>query len=284
MAIKHILVPLTGESNAAHVVICALKLAQRLSAHITVTDTAGDPRMFIGVDPTDGIASVEVYRLLEEVQENKRAQARKSFDEAVAITKVAIVDKLPGTGSSAGWFDGRTVRGATVTTLGRLADLVVVNRPGDKGGVSDHEAIEIAVFSERRPVLIVPPGAPEIGQHAAIAWNGSVEAADAVERSLDLLAPGSTLTIIQVGDIRPGGAPAKDLMAYLGWHGLTSELRQVADQPQATGKLILKTAQAAGAGLLIMGAYTHSRLRERLLGGVTNHVLKKAGIPVLLAH
>lgn len=74
------------------------------------------------------------------------------------------------------------------------------------------------------------------------------------------------------------------MIAYLGWHGFDAELRQIADQPEATGKLILKTAKAAKAGLLIFGPYTHSRLREKLLGGVTDHMLKKAIIPVLMAH
>ena len=48
--------------------------------------------------------------------------------------------------------------------------------------------------------------------------------------------------------------------------------------------LLLREAHAVGAGMLIMGAYTHSRLRESLLGGVTATMLKQATIPLLMAH
>ena len=41
---------------------------------------------------------------------------------------------------------------------------------------------------------------------------------------------------------------------------------------------------AEGADLLVMGGYSHSRLREMILGGVTRHMLEKATLPLLLAH
>ncbi len=47
---------------------------------------------------------------------------------------------------------------------------------------------------------------------------------------------------------------------------------------------MLEIAEASGAGLLIMGAYEHSRFGEALLGGVTRDVLRQSRIPVLVAH
>lgn len=83
MAIKHILVALTGEGNAAHVPLCALKLAKRLSAHVTATDTVADPRTYISLDPTGFSAPPnsygDIYRDLEKLLEHKRALARKSL-------------------------------------------------------------------------------------------------------------------------------------------------------------------------------------------------------------
>ena len=40
----------------------------------------------------------------------------------------------------------------------------------------------------------------------------------------------------------------------------------------------------AGAWLRVMGAYTPSRRRELVFGGVTAHALRSARIPVLMAH
>ncbi|MFN2260040.1 MAG: universal stress protein, partial [Parasphingopyxis sp.] len=38
------------------------------------------------------------------------------------------------------------------------------------------------------------------------------------------------------------------------------------------------------AGLIVMGGYGHSRLREFLLGGVTRELLERSPLPLLLAH
>jgi len=285
MTIKHILVPLTGNGNASHVPLCAFRLAQRLNAHVMGTDTIGDPEIYM--DPMGVSMSpeyfAEIQQVLAKAQKQKRDRARKAFDEAVAITKLPIVDKPTCGGPSTYWMNDGTLDGAPVAALGRLTDLIVVNRPGEYG-VADRQAVEDAIFAARRPVLVLPHGVSEIGKHAAIAWNGSPEAANAVEGAFDLLEPGTKITIIQVGEIRPGGTSAADLADYLGWHCFESGLVQVADQPKATAQLIVNTAKKAGAGLLIMGAYTHSRLREMVLGGVTEHMLKKADIPVLMVH
>ena len=50
------------------------------------------------------------------------------------------------------------------------------------------------------------------------------------------------------------------------------------------GEVLLAKARELGADLLVMGAYSHTRLRERILGGVTKYVLEHADIPVLAFH
>ena len=50
------------------------------------------------------------------------------------------------------------------------------------------------------------------------------------------------------------------------------------------GDVLLEEAERVSADLLVMGAYSHSRLRELILGGVTRHVLQNADLPVLMAH
>ncbi|TAL03253.1 MAG: universal stress protein [Rhodospirillaceae bacterium] len=286
MTIKHILVPLTGAGHENHVPLCALRVAQRLNAHVMAMDTVGDPEVYI--DPAGvGMSPAyygEIQEALDKAQAQKRARARKAFDEAVAITKVPIVDKPTCGGPSTYWITGSKNENATVAAMGRLTDLVVVNRPGANDGFAERESLEDAVFAAHRPALVVPHGITEISKDAAIAWNGSPEAANAVERALELLEPGSKITIIQVGEIQSGGTPVSELVDYLGWHCFQSEVCQIADQPKATARLILHAAKKAGVGLLIMGAYTHSRLREMILGGVTDQMLKTTDIPVLMVH
>jgi nucleotide-binding universal stress UspA family protein len=47
---------------------------------------------------------------------------------------------------------------------------------------------------------------------------------------------------------------------------------------------LLGEASNSGADLLVMGGYHHSRMRQLILGGVTQHVLEAAELPVLMAH
>ena len=117
-----------------------------------------------------------------------------------------------------------------------------------------------------------------------VAWNGSAEAARAVEHVIGLFTPNTKVTVLQIGDIRTGRLPAERLVDYLGWHCFETELRRVPDQPHNTSGIILDEAKRAQAGCIIMGAYTHSRTREMLLGGVTDFLLRHSPYPLLMAH
>ena len=49
------------------------------------------------------------------------------------------------------------------------------------------------------------------------------------------------------------------------------------------GAQLLEHAQSLDA-LLVMGAFSHPRFKEVILGGVTDYVLRKATVPVLMMH
>jgi len=78
---------------------------------------------------------------------------------------------------------------------------------------------------------------------------------------------------------------ASELQSYLAWHGIDAELRTLTVSGASdVGPSLLRTCDDVQASLLVMGAYTHSRLRQLIIGGVTRHVLDNAHLPVLLAH
>jgi nucleotide-binding universal stress UspA family protein len=79
------------------------------------------------------------------------------------------------------------------------------------------------------------------------------------------------------------GPEAPELVSYLATHGVRASMRQFASIDREVGAGLLAAAGAFGADLLCMGAYSHSRLRQLILGGVTRHVLEAATLPVLMA-
>jgi nucleotide-binding universal stress UspA family protein len=80
------------------------------------------------------------------------------------------------------------------------------------------------------------------------------------------------------------GADAPGTPAILTEHGITAELHVLPIGSGSFGSALLHEAHELGADMMVMGAYQHSPIRERLLGGVTRFALTNADLPVLMRH
>ena len=285
MTIKHILLPLTGEPHSADAAICGLALAKQLGAHVTAgyEDEIGP----VYVSPDFGaVANLGAfYEQMQKVRADRRARARAHFDSAVGKIKLPIVSAPVCKQGSTMWMDDKGGIDAPISAFGALTDLVVVNAPGNSHSPTPWNVVEEALFSAHRPTMVVPQGARTVDlSRALIAWNGSSEAANAAEHALDLLSQGAKVTVLQIGELKPGRMSAEKLIDYLGWHCFEADLRRVPENPNETCQIILDEVRRAQAGLLIMGAYTHSRTREMILGGVTDFMLRNTPLPILMAH
>lgn len=284
MTIKHILLPLTGEPDAADAAVCALSLARTLKAHVTASfeDHLGaltvPPDLVVTGSQYGGF-----YDQLQQVRVDRRAKAREIFDKAVKATSLPIVSAPLCTQGSAMWVDDAD--DALVSGYGPLTDLVVLGAPGNQNSPPAWQVAETAMFGARRPVVIVPKGTKSLNfANILVAWNGSAEVAQAVTRAIDLMPSDAKITVLQVGNLKKGHMPAERAMDYFGWHCFAPELRRVPDRPAETSGIILDEVRRAGATAIVMGAYTHSRTRELLFGGVTDFMLRYALTPVLMAH
>jgi len=123
---------------------------------------------------------------------------------------------------------------------------------------------------------------PRMGETILIAWNGSIEGVRAVQSLLDLL-PGCAK--VRVASVPEGhnDTAALELVRYLGWQGIEAQVAEVAKEGGTSQRLLQASAEQQ-AGLLVMGAYSHGRLRQMVLGGVTRDMTHHAGLPILLAH
>ena len=121
-----------------------------------------------------------------------------------------------------------------------------------------------------------------------VAWNGSREAGRAVEEALPLMRASSAVTVLLVDpdDEFADVEFAQDLVAHLGRHGLNARTQVIRRElaTLAVSDTILTQVAELDADLLVMGAYSHSRFREIILGGVTRDILRDMNVPVLMAH
>jgi nucleotide-binding universal stress UspA family protein len=118
-----------------------------------------------------------------------------------------------------------------------------------------------------------------------VAWDGKRAAARALGDAVHLLGLSGRTTLLTIGDApEPAPEAGDDVVALLRRHGLTAErLIRPAGRGGVT-QAILDACTAAGAGMLVMGAYEHSKFTEDLLGGVTRDILRNARVPVLMSH
>ena len=174
----------------------------------------------------------------------------------------------------------------------RYADLVVVSQdsePETAPPTSVRSLPEQLVLRGPRPVLVVPDtyrGRPLIDS-IVVGWDGSMQAVRAIEAALPMLQGAGTVTLAVVdpdasADLH-GEEPGADMAVYLARHGVPVDV-VVERNATGAGEVLLTLARKAEAGLIVAGAYGHSRLREWALGGVTRDLLGAAPIPVLLAH
>jgi nucleotide-binding universal stress UspA family protein len=172
-----------------------------------------------------------------------------------------------------------------VVREGQLTDLILIGRPDKADAPLDEVALESALFGTGRPVLLCPIAEPASASRIAlVAWNGSLEATRAVAAALPLLARMDRVDVVTIGQDGPGQISADDLANYLGAHGIKASATNIVDLSAPAGKMILDHGKAIGAGLIVMGAYTHSRVRELFLGGATREALRAATVPVLMTH
>jgi len=167
----------------------------------------------------------------------------------------------------------------------RYFDIVLL--PWSQEAVSLNDLAQAVVFGSGRPSLLVPPDARSRPiEHVAIAWDASRVAARAIADLMPLLASGCRITVLTVQDEKP--LPGKDiaeaLSASLRQRGFAAEPRHIALAGRTVAQALQEGAIEAGAQLLAMGGFGHSRVRDFVLGGATKGIFAELKLPVLLSH
>jgi nucleotide-binding universal stress UspA family protein len=83
---------------------------------------------------------------------------------------------------------------------------------------------------------------------------------------------------------RNGEEPGADVAAYLARHGIEVTVDRLASGGRPVDEVLNQHALDVSADLIVMGGYSHSRLRERIFGGVTRAILEEPSVCVLMTH
>ena len=117
-----------------------------------------------------------------------------------------------------------------------------------------------------------------------IAWDGSVEASNAVTFSIPLLIDANVHIVNFEETFDKLEISIDELKSYLELHNVNSTIIDASSYTETVSNNILKLADRIGSELIIMGAWSHRRITELVLGGVTRDMYHKTKYPVFLSH
>lgn len=284
MTIRNILVPCFPDVRFRAQLTASVRLARQVEAHISAVFILSDPRTMLAAIPVRSLAAGVDIHTIEQDCETVAAEAEAAFvkwrtDEGLPASIVEQSLRTP----YASWSRRTGPIEPSVVRCGRLADLIVLNLP-DTSQPATGRAFDAAVFESGRPTLLVPQTLPsDLLRHVVIAWNGSLEATRAIAGAMTLLHQAEKVSIFtSLTDYEL--EQDQDLADFLSWHGINPRYYRPPNEGHASGESLLRVAGDLGATMIVMGAYTHSRVREMLLGGLTKHVIENASVPILMMH
>ena len=135
-----------------------------------------------------------------------------------------------------------------------------------------------------RPVVIVPDE-PTQAKNVIVAYDGSAQAARALQAFLAADLPGfEEIHVVSVGGDRIEAARHGDrAVEFLRLHNRVSQLHAIGSTA-APASILAEQAVALHAGLIVMGAYGHSILKELVFGSTTRTLLDSSPVPLFLFH
>ena len=215
------------------------------------------------------------------------------FKTNVVAVKERFETKLRKDGLKGEWRTVNSLYTEIAPSLmehGRTADLIMVSQIGENPGASIEQGlVEHVVMESGRPVLIIPQKSTLAELKSAVAgFNATREATRALFDGLPLLRSAGDVRVVWVDPYKErsvaGEVPGAEAAAALARHRVKATAEGLAAGGMDAGEALLQHVNDLGAGLLVMGAYAHSRMREYIFGGTTAHVLAQANVPVLMSH
>jgi nucleotide-binding universal stress UspA family protein len=279
-----ILMPLARELPTSQVFDATLWLARELKGQVQAVYIRPDPDAAASMVPEMIVAAGVTREAIEQEGRQAASLARARVHEwcnrhgGVA----AAVGEAPGW--AANWCECVGEFEPIVTRYGRLSDFIVLPRPAISE-IAAQRCADAAIFGTGRPTLLVGDTLTEnLARHVLIAWNGSLQASRAVFGAMPLLRLAKRVTIFTALEYGAEAVDLEDLATSLRDRGIRTPEVVFPSGERSTGAALVMAAQSHHATLIVMGAYTHSRLREAFLGGVTKHLLTHAPVPLLMSH
>jgi len=281
------MVPVADRPECRVALEAAFQLAAALSAHIVgyhLRPHREEHRVGNGARISLTLDEGELPALSQSTIKLNSANAQKLF-RAMAQERNIPVAKKPRVAAHplAFWNEMVGTPEKLFSIIGPTSDCIVVSRPRPRSSGPARAFLLSALLRSGRPLLVLPQKtAAHGGKRILVAWNQGVQAATAMAAAVPLLARAEEVHIVCCGREAAPGPKMAHAQNYLLHWGIESRLHR--QQGRDTTAEITRIYRDLNCDLLVMGAYSRSHLRERILGGVTHDLLLKSNIPVFALH
>lgn len=281
MSYKSILVHADGAEAAQNRYRLAALIAQAHRAHLTGIATSGLTPFFLRYAAATAMAplAAEDFSFLTDNAKDNLAIFERGVRQAGVQAPTITLSEQEA------WQE--------LPLAARYCDLLVIGRNHASDSlIGDSQSLARSLLVHAPcPVLVVPDAAPAVTapSRILIAWDGGMEASRALRAALPLLrhaagvAAATFNPAIALTATDAAATPLAALSRYLGHHGIAVDALPQADSVNV-GRSLLALAERHGIDLIVMGSYTHSRVREVVLGGVTRTMLAESDIALLMSH
>ncbi|UPA25922.1 universal stress protein [Shinella oryzae] len=279
MTYKTIVAVLSTAEDAGKVTDHALALARRTGGHV-IGIHAEAPVVVTLIAPMEYPDPNAVLQLQDRAQQQSRA-VEEAFRCRCERDDISYEWRL-FTGS-AGYASAGVIDSA------RSADIVLAAQFDPDIDGPAREDIEDLLYESGRPLYLVSnaQAGPAPIERVLVAWNGSRESTRAVFDALPFLTAAREVEIFAIDPpetaLQSRDFCGAELAATLARHGVRATVSSGASEGRSVADALNHRATEIDAGLIVMGAYSHSRLRQRLFGGVTSALMRGARVPTLMS-
>lgn len=258
-------------------------IAKRTEAPVELIHVLGRRDAKAKTDLSGSIRLGARTKLMSELAELDEARGKLISHRGRAILEDAraIVDQDGVTEITTRLRQGDVVE--AINDIEGEARVIVVGKRGEaadfaKGHLGSN--LERIVRAAHRPVFVTSRAFKPI-ETVLVAYDGGTSAMKAVDHiARSPLFTGLKVTVVTIGSETPAIKKGlADAQALLKAAGIEADTRVIAGQPEAElGKLV----EEGGFGLVVMGAYGHSRIRSLVIGSTTTEMVRSCKVPVIL--
>ncbi len=271
MSWAKIMAPLSGAPSDQGGLEAAAGLAAPFNAELSAVYApadAADLMPWMGEGFMGGVQVAALDSLNEAAAEGER-HARARFDASAYANKRFVTLSSPVA--------------SALSMEARLSDVIVFGSEPARGRGAMVQAFQQVLMEERRPILVAR-GVPDVSQTVAVAWDGGREATRAARIAVPWLQKAARVLILAAPQATPRDFDPIRLEEHFASRGVKAQIETL-PQSGEPGPILLSAVQAAGARMLVAGAFGHPRFQQFIFGGTTRHLMQSENGPSLfLAH